>query len=73
MFHSGHIETLKYVLFGTRKADFNNKCIHSRAAKELGDFLLVGIHDDYTVNKHKGRNFPIMNLHERTLSVLSCR
>lgn len=44
-----------------------------RAAREQGDFLLVGIHDDATVNKHKGSNFPIMNLHERTLSVLSCR
>eukprot|EP00871_Galdieria_phlegrea_P001703 jgi/Galph1/2533/GphlegSOOS_G1221.1 len=44
-----------------------------KAAKAMGDFLLVGIHDDHTVNKHKGRNFPIMNLHERTLSVLSCR
>eukprot|EP00180_Rhodochaete_pulchella_P002797 Plantae.Rhodophyta-Rhodochaete_pulchella.ctg437.p1 GENE.Plantae.Rhodophyta-Rhodochaete_pulchella.ctg437~~Plantae.Rhodophyta-Rhodochaete_pulchella.ctg437.p1 ORF type:complete len:350 (+),score=57.71 Plantae.Rhodophyta-Rhodochaete_pulchella.ctg437:142-1050(+) len=44
-----------------------------RKAKELGDFLLVGIHDDVTVNQYKGRNFPIMNLHERTLSVLSCR
>jgi len=44
-----------------------------RAAKEMGDFLLVGIHDDATVNLHRGRNFPIMNLHERTLSVLSCR
>jgi len=43
------------------------------AARKLGDFLLVGIHDDATVNKHRGRNFPIMNLHERTLSVLSCR
>ncbi|KAK4528575.1 hypothetical protein GAYE_SCF61G6520 [Galdieria yellowstonensis] len=44
-----------------------------KAAKQLGDFLLVGIHDDHTVNRYKGRNFPIMNLHERTLSVLSCR
>mmetsp|Transcript_9349 Transcript_9349/g.16851 ORF Transcript_9349/g.16851 Transcript_9349/m.16851 type:complete len:463 (-) Transcript_9349:3747-5135(-) len=43
------------------------------AAKARGDFLLVGIHDDATVNAHRGRNFPIMNLHERTLSVLSCR
>lgn len=44
-----------------------------RAARKHGDFLLVGIHDDATVNAHKGSNFPIMNLHERTLSVLSCR
>eukprot|EP00172_Hildenbrandia_rubra_P000368 Plantae.Rhodophyta-Hildenbrandia_rubra.ctg11710.p1 GENE.Plantae.Rhodophyta-Hildenbrandia_rubra.ctg11710~~Plantae.Rhodophyta-Hildenbrandia_rubra.ctg11710.p1 ORF type:complete len:434 (+),score=87.72 Plantae.Rhodophyta-Hildenbrandia_rubra.ctg11710:1114-2415(+) len=44
-----------------------------KAARKLGDFLLVGIHDDATVNAHKGRNFPIMNLHERTMSVLSCK
>lgn len=44
-----------------------------RRAKRMGDFLLVGIHDDSTVNERKGGNFPIMNLHERTLSVLACK
>jgi ethanolamine-phosphate cytidylyltransferase len=44
-----------------------------RKVKELGDYLLVGVHDDATVNTIHGSNFPIMNLHERTLSVLSCR
>lgn len=44
-----------------------------RAARAKGDFLLVGIHDDATANRVKGGNFPIMNLHERTLSVLSCK
>ncbi|EGG14461.1 phosphoethanolamine-cytidyltransferase [Cavenderia fasciculata] len=44
-----------------------------RQAKELGDFLIVGVHDDKVVNEQKGSNFPIMNLHERVLSVLSCR
>lgn len=43
-----------------------------RRARKEGDFLLVGIHDDVTSNAKKGSNFPIMNLHERTLSVLSC-
>lgn len=42
-------------------------------ARRLGDFLIVGVHDDCTVNQRKGSNFPIMNLHERTLMVLSCR
>jgi ethanolamine-phosphate cytidylyltransferase len=42
-------------------------------ARRLGDFLLVGIHDDETVNAQKGANHPIMSLHERVLSVLSCR
>jgi ethanolamine-phosphate cytidylyltransferase len=35
--------------------------------------LIVGIHDDVTVNKYKGSNFPIMNLHERVLCVLACK
>jgi ethanolamine-phosphate cytidylyltransferase len=42
-------------------------------AKKLGDFLLVGIHDDRTINKLMGKNYPIMNLHERVLNVLSCK
>lgn len=42
-----------------------------KAAKSMGDFLLVGICDDDTVNRHKGSNWPIMNLHERTLCVLA--
>lgn len=44
-----------------------------RRARERGDFLLVGIYDDATVNARKGSNFPILNVHERTLAVLSCR
>jgi glycerol-3-phosphate cytidylyltransferase-like family protein len=38
-----------------------------------GDFLYVGIYDDSTVNNYKGRNYPIMNIHERVLNVLSCK
>ncbi|KAJ3077451.1 Ethanolamine-phosphate cytidylyltransferase [Quaeritorhiza haematococci] len=54
-------------LFHIGHADFLRK------AKEMGDYLLVGIHDDQTVNRIKGANYPIMNLHERVLSVLACR
>eukprot|EP00095_Tigriopus_kingsejongensis_P004495 snap_masked-scaffold3472_size8518-processed-gene-0.1 protein:Tk04495 transcript:snap_masked-scaffold3472_size8518-processed-gene-0.1-mRNA-1 annotation:"hypothetical protein DAPPUDRAFT_305267" len=39
----------------------------------LGDFLIVGLHTDPVVNKYKGSNYPIMNLHERTLSILAFR
>lgn len=42
-------------------------------AKELGDFLIVGLHTDPVVNQYKGGNYPIMNLHERVLSVLACK
>ncbi|XP_021763279.1 ethanolamine-phosphate cytidylyltransferase-like [Chenopodium quinoa] len=44
-----------------------------RLARELGDFLLVGIHTDQTVSAKRGSHQPIMNLHERSLSVLACR
>ncbi|GMP86218.1 hypothetical protein CsSME_00039076 [Camellia sinensis var. sinensis] len=44
-----------------------------RLARGLGDFLLVGIHTDQTVSAHRGAHRPIMNLHERSLSVLACR
>lgn len=40
---------------------------------DLGDYLIVGLHTDPVVNRYKGYNYPIMNLHERTLSVLAYR
>lgn len=42
-------------------------------ARSLGDYLIVGVHSDPVVNKYKGSNHPIMNLHERVLSVLTNR
>lgn len=42
-------------------------------AKEEGDYLIVGLHTDPVVNRYKGYNYPIMNLHERILSVLACK
>lgn len=41
--------------------------------KKEGDYVIVGLHTDPVVNRYKGSNYPIMNLHERTLSVLACR
>ncbi|CAD5220915.1 unnamed protein product [Bursaphelenchus xylophilus] len=40
-------------------------------ARKLGDYLIVGIYPDQVVNSYKGRNNPIMTLHERVLSVLA--
>jgi ethanolamine-phosphate cytidylyltransferase len=34
--------------------------------------LIVGIHGDAVVNKRRGMNLPLLNLHERVLSVLGC-
>ncbi|KAK1367473.1 Ethanolamine-phosphate cytidylyltransferase [Heracleum sosnowskyi] len=42
-------------------------------ARKLGDFLLVGIYTDQTISEHRGSHFPLMHLHERSLSVLACR
>ncbi|XP_057980492.1 ethanolamine-phosphate cytidylyltransferase-like isoform X2 [Malania oleifera] len=42
-------------------------------ARQLGDFLLVGIYADQTVSEQRGSHHPIMHLHERSLSVLACR
>jgi len=54
-------------LFHIGHLDFLEKC------KELGTYLIVGLHTDPVVNRYKGSNFPIMNIHERTLSVLAYR
>ncbi|KAH9734618.1 hypothetical protein KPL71_017428 [Citrus sinensis] len=44
-----------------------------KKARQLGDFLLVGIYTDQIVSEHRGSYHPIMHLHERSLSVLACR
>ncbi|XP_043858354.1 ethanolamine-phosphate cytidylyltransferase isoform X1 [Dromiciops gliroides] len=36
-------------------------------------YIIAGLHFDQEVNHYKGKNYPIMNVHERTLSVLACR
>eukprot|EP00606_Chrysophyceae_sp_TOSAG23-5_P000795 GSChrysophyteH2.ASY1.ANO1.339.1 assembled CDS len=43
------------------------------AAKAMGDYLIVGVHNDSIVNARYGYNLPIMNLQERVLSVLGCK
>lgn len=42
-------------------------------AARHGDFVLVGALSDADVNRRIGRNYPLQNLHERALSLLSCR
>ncbi|CAG2105050.1 unnamed protein product [Medioppia subpectinata] len=54
-------------LFHVGHIDFLEK-----ASKE-GDYLIVGLHTDVVVNKYRSYNYPIMNLHERVLSVLACK
>ncbi|KAK2156046.1 hypothetical protein LSH36_223g03004 [Paralvinella palmiformis] len=52
-------------LFHVGHLDFLEK------ASQYGDYLIVGIHSDHVVNRYKGSNYSIMNLHERVLSVLT--
>lgn len=49
------------------------RCFVVQKAKEQGDFLLVGLHTDEDVAERRGPHLPIMDLHERCLSVLACK
>ncbi|XP_077022341.1 ethanolamine-phosphate cytidylyltransferase isoform X5 [Tamandua tetradactyla] len=67
-------ETVIYVagafdLFHIGHVDFLEK-VHGLAERP---YIIAGLHFDQEVNRYKGKNYPIMNLHERTLSVLACR
>jgi ethanolamine-phosphate cytidylyltransferase len=54
-------------MFHAGHIDFLEEC------RKLGDYLIVGVYADDVANRVRGSNYPIMNLHERVLSVLSCR
>lgn len=42
-------------------------------ARKEGSYVIVGIHEDTVVRDAKGKHFPIMDVNERALGVLSCR
>eukprot|EP01071_Lankesteria_metandrocarpae_P010187 Lankesteria_metandrocarpae@DN5306_c0_g1_i3.p1 len=42
-------------------------------ARKLGDYVVVGVHDDATVAKYKGAQFPVMPILERALNLLALR
>ena len=82
LFSSGHIEFLRRVAEVERIAaeeDGWNQPSRRRARVETSGkdydraFVIVGIHNDHTVNQFKGSNYPIMNIYERGLCVLQCR
>ncbi|NP_001006037.1 ethanolamine-phosphate cytidylyltransferase [Danio rerio] len=67
-------DTIIYVagafdLFHIGHVDFL-ETVHGQAEKP---YVIVGLHFDQEVNRYKGKNYPIMNIHERILSVLACR
>ena len=47
--------------------------MREQKARSMGDFLMVGLHTDEDVRARRGPHDPIMDLHERSLSVLGCR
>ena len=69
LFTPGHIEFLKLV--------YETETQLSRSEGWDKDyapiFVIAGVHDDSTVHRHKGLNYPIMNIYERGLCVLGCR
>lgn len=61
------------MLLHTRKPIFSRKTASCmQLARAQGDFLLVGLHTDDDVMERRGAHLPIMDLHERALSVLAC-
>ena len=39
----------------------------------MGDFVYVGVYDDLTVNKRKGKYHPVLNVNERCLNLLALK
>lgn len=81
LFSSGHIEFLRQVLaaeekLGRKQGWYDEQSVQERTAKgeDYGPaFVVAGVHDDLTINKWKGVNYPIMNIYERGLCVLQCK
>ena len=62
LFSSGNIEFLRLVVETEQK----------QYPSLPPPYVVAGIHDDATINKKKGLNYPIMNAFERSLCVLQC-
>lgn len=78
LFSAGHINFLREIIEQDR-GHFRGLSSEQIKADEVSlecngnfSFIVVGIHSDIVVNKHKGLNYPIMNLYERILCVLQC-
>lgn len=81
LFSSGHIEFLHQVVkaeeeVGRAEGWYTEQAVQERIGKG-GDygpaFVVAGVHDDETINRWKGVNYPIMNIYERGLCVLQCK
>ncbi|OBT46582.1 hypothetical protein VE00_01841 [Pseudogymnoascus sp. WSF 3629] len=81
LFSSGHIEFLRRVIeaeeaLGREEGWYSEEATFERVGRG-GDygpaFVVAGVHDDETINRWKGVNYPIMNIYERGLCVLQCK
>ncbi|QIW97376.1 hypothetical protein AMS68_002894 [Peltaster fructicola] len=81
LFSSGHIAFL-HTVFDLEDKHAQERGWYTPDAKakriESGSdyppaYIIAGIHDDTTINYHKGINYPIMNMVERGLCVIQCR
>lgn len=79
---SGHIAFLKTVFdteeqHGRERGWYSEDAIAKRVQEHGQDYppayVVAGVHDDTTINYHKGINYPIMNIVERGLCVVQCR
>ena len=82
LFSSGQIEFLRSVIRieedKARSNDWYKDAARSERVKATGEdygpcYVVAGIHDDAEINRHKGLNYPIMNIFERGLCLLQCR
>ncbi|KAI4093073.1 MAG: hypothetical protein L6R37_007450 [Teloschistes peruensis] len=76
LFSSGHIEFLRLVVDrevkeAAERGEYNVEGDSSSGGR--WPYVVAGVHDDKTINRFKGLNYPIMNLFERGLCVLQCR
>ena len=40
-------------------------------AKARGDYLIVGVYSDQSISSEKGVNYPVLNIYDRVLNLLS--
>ena len=82
LFSSGHIEFLRLVHEAEEEAgkargwddDVSKQArLHKYGEDYRPAYIIAGIHDDLTVNRWKGANYPIMNIFERGLCALQCK
>ncbi|SMQ55652.1 unnamed protein product [Zymoseptoria tritici ST99CH_1A5] len=81
LFSSGHISFLQTVSSLEEKLgqsrDWYTPAAKQQRISDTGSdyppaYIVAGIHDDATINSHRGANYPIMNLFERGLCVVQC-